>query len=816
MGGYDVVALVSGGKDSVMAAMLAESYGHRVVALGNLLPSDARVEELDSHCFQTVGHNAVEAYGELTGLPLFRRRLRGASRHTEMTYEVGAAECAGDEVEDLRALLAAVVAKMPSVRAVSAGAILSDYQRLRVEAVCSDLGLVSLAYLWQQPQSSVLDLICDSHVHAVLVKVAAMGLDPKKHLGATLADARPTLREIERAFGSHCAGEGGEFETLVLDCPLFKRARLSIEGPPVPEIVITSPDPYAPSGHLAVARAAAVAVAKPAAQRLAPGEVIDAGAGGAPAPRAARRGAAEAAEDARARGVVLGEAETHVFSGTDAAAAHVRARVPATHADDPAAAAAASAEAALRAAAAALGDAFGLSWPDVDYVQLCVRDMNTFAAVNAAYVRVVPTHSPPARACVELPLPEGVPATVEVFASRRRAAPDARRTRAGTRAAPAVAARAVALVLGAGMHRPVRAGGDAARAVPPRGKHRDGPGDPLDRRGGGGPGARGAARLAQRGGGGARRGERLGARRGGRDGVRGGLARRPGRERRLARGGRRARGGREERPVGRGAGRARRPAVGRGGGASPRSRRREGGEKRRRTRRRRPRRRRPRRRRPRRRRPRRVDPSRDPRARAPAPQGRRGGGPARASGRRRARRSPGEDVGVPRRRPRRRLGRRRRRRRRRRRGGASARRRVVSFDAERVGARFVENRWCFARAAVARGDVTAAAVAGAVEALGGALRAAGLGWEHAGTFRGYYAVPERSDASGEEKDILGCFDRLETETELAGWIRIGGESASPCALAPALAVGFGETRDAGLVLEVSAATRARCDGRGRT
>ena len=249
-----------------MAAMLAESYGHRVVALGNLLPSDARVEELDSHCFQTVGHNAVEAYGELTGLPLFRRRLRGASRHTEMTYEVGAAECAGDEVEDLRALLAAVVAKMPSVRAVSAGAILSDYQRLRVEAVCSDLGLVSLAYLWQQPQSSVLDLICDSHVHAVLVKVAAMGLDPKKHLGATLAETRPTLREIERAFGSHCAGEGGEFETLVLDCPLFKRAKLSIEGPPVPEIVVTSPDPYAPSGHLAVARAAAVAVAKPGAQ----------------------------------------------------------------------------------------------------------------------------------------------------------------------------------------------------------------------------------------------------------------------------------------------------------------------------------------------------------------------------------------------------------------------------------------------------------------------------------------------------------------------------------------------------------------------
>jgi diphthine-ammonia ligase len=814
MGGYDVVALVSGGKDSVMAAMLAESYGHRVVALGNLLPSDARVEELDSHCFQTVGHNAVEAYGELTGLPLFRRRLRGASRHTEMTYEVGAAECAGDEVEDLRALLAAVVAKMPSVRAVSAGAILSDYQRLRVEAVCSDLGLVSLAYLWQQPQSSVLDLICDSHVHAVLVKVAAMGLDPKKHLGATLADARPTLREIERAFGSHCAGEGGEFETLVLDCPLFKRARLSIEGPPVPEIVITSPDPYAPSGHLAVARAAAVAVAKPAAQRLAPGEVIDAGAGGAPAPRAARRGAAEAAEDARARGVVLGEAETHVFSGTDAAAAHVRARVPATHADDPAAAAAASAEAALRAAAAALGDAFGLSWPDVDYVQLCVRDMNTFAAVNAAYVRVVPTHSPPARACVELPLPEGVPATVEVFASRRRAAPERAPPRrslhvqslscwapacigpyaqAATRLGLCHLAGSIGMdpatlsIVGGGedpaleARRAWRSAAAVARAAG-NDLARDAVvatvfvvGSRAD------PDASAASRAADDALEAVARSDRwvaeLDAPGGPRSVEAGVRVPAPVDEKEEK--------SDEERDGGD------RDGGDRDGGD------RDGGD--------------------------RDGGDRDAwtplvtRVRVPRlpkdaavevqPVLLDGAGPGEAPAKTSASHvddraddsdddDDDDDDDA--------------------RGGASARRRVVSFDAERVGARFVENRWCFARAAVARGDVTAAAVAGAVEALGGALRAAGLGWEHAGTFRGYYAVPERSDASGEEKDILGCFDRLETETELAGWIRIGGESASPCALAPALAVGFGETRDAGLVLEVSAATRARCDGRGRT
>ena len=256
MGGFDAVALVSGGKDSVMAAMMAESYGHRVVALANLLPADVGVEELDSHCFQTVGHRAVAAYGELTGLPLFRRRLRGSSKHTEMTYEIGSSTSAGDEVEDLRALLAAVVEKMPTVRAVTAGAILSDYQRLRVEAVCADLGLVSLAYLWRQPQPLMLETMCASDVDAILVKVAAMGLIPAKHLGRSLAEMRPTLYRIEREFGSHCCGEGGEFETLTLDCSFFRRARLIIQpdDAPPPEIVVTSPDPYAPSGHLAVER----------------------------------------------------------------------------------------------------------------------------------------------------------------------------------------------------------------------------------------------------------------------------------------------------------------------------------------------------------------------------------------------------------------------------------------------------------------------------------------------------------------------------------------------------------------------------------
>lgn len=78
--------------------------------------------------------------------------LCGFHRHHKLSYSM----TPGDEVEDLFILLNEVKRQMPSISAVSSGAIASDYQRLRVENVCSRLGLISLAYLWKQDQSLLL------------------------------------------------------------------------------------------------------------------------------------------------------------------------------------------------------------------------------------------------------------------------------------------------------------------------------------------------------------------------------------------------------------------------------------------------------------------------------------------------------------------------------------------------------------------------------------------------------------------------------------------------------------------------------------
>ena len=64
--------------------------------------------------------------------------------------------------------------------------------------VCARLGLTSLAYMWHQPQARLLSCMVQDGVHAVLCKVAAMGLKPEKHLGKSLADMQPFLHSLRR------------------------------------------------------------------------------------------------------------------------------------------------------------------------------------------------------------------------------------------------------------------------------------------------------------------------------------------------------------------------------------------------------------------------------------------------------------------------------------------------------------------------------------------------------------------------------------------------------------------------------------------
>jgi diphthamide synthase (EF-2-diphthine--ammonia ligase) len=60
-------------------------------------------------------------------------------------------------------------------------------------------------------------------------QVAAIGLDPHKHLGKSIRQMQPLLRSLRDRFGCNVCGEGGEYETLTLHCPAFKHGRIVLD-----------------------------------------------------------------------------------------------------------------------------------------------------------------------------------------------------------------------------------------------------------------------------------------------------------------------------------------------------------------------------------------------------------------------------------------------------------------------------------------------------------------------------------------------------------------------------------------------------------
>ncbi|KAH9951666.1 hypothetical protein B0H21DRAFT_185984 [Amylocystis lapponica] len=244
------VALLSGGKDSCYNLLHCSRNGHHLVAAASLGPEHGK-EELDSYLYQTVGQDAIEFVARALDVPLYRRVISGAAVEQRSEYggrsptQNGGVQ--GDETEDLFMLLSTVKNAHPDILGVSVGAILSNYQRVRVEHVCRRLSLTPLCYLWQRDQAELLDEMINAGMEAVLIKVAGIGLTAK-HLGKTLAEMQQTLVKLNNLYGSHICGEGGEYESLTLDCSLFKYHIKLTET----EIVIHSDNDFATVAYLRI------------------------------------------------------------------------------------------------------------------------------------------------------------------------------------------------------------------------------------------------------------------------------------------------------------------------------------------------------------------------------------------------------------------------------------------------------------------------------------------------------------------------------------------------------------------------------------
>ena len=121
--------------------------------------------------FQTIGWNNIQLLADAMALPLFVGETDMVAKEEGKNY----LPSAGDEVEDLYMLLEKVKTEI-GVDAVCVGAILSDYQRVRVESVCLRLGLTPLAFLWRRDQAELLQEMVDTGMESILIKVTSRSL----------------------------------------------------------------------------------------------------------------------------------------------------------------------------------------------------------------------------------------------------------------------------------------------------------------------------------------------------------------------------------------------------------------------------------------------------------------------------------------------------------------------------------------------------------------------------------------------------------------------------------------------------------------
>ncbi len=132
-----------------------------------------------------------------------------------------------DELVDLQHALARMKSEQ-KISGLVTGAVASDYQKTRFDNMCHEIGLKTYAPLWHKIPRLLVENFLKSGFRIVLSAVAAKGLD-ESWLGRELTEQEwSRLERLSEVHGIHLTGEGGEYESFVLDAPNFSR-RIEIE-----------------------------------------------------------------------------------------------------------------------------------------------------------------------------------------------------------------------------------------------------------------------------------------------------------------------------------------------------------------------------------------------------------------------------------------------------------------------------------------------------------------------------------------------------------------------------------------------------------
>ena len=194
--------LFSGGKDSTYAAYLAKKNRYEISCLISIIS-----ENKESYMFHTPSISKTEKQSEAMNIPIIIQKTKGKKE---------------EELDDLKNAIKKAVKKF-KIEGIVTGAVESVYQASRIQKICNELNLECFNPLWQKNQIELLDNLIKNKFEVIITGVFAYPFD-EKWLGRKI-DKRfiEEIKKLNEKYKINPAGEGGEFETFVLNCPMFKR-----------------------------------------------------------------------------------------------------------------------------------------------------------------------------------------------------------------------------------------------------------------------------------------------------------------------------------------------------------------------------------------------------------------------------------------------------------------------------------------------------------------------------------------------------------------------------------------------------------------
>ncbi len=196
-----LAVLFTAGKDSCFALYRAKQYANIACCI------TLNAQNKYSYMFHTVNIELTKLASKALGIKQIVQKTTGQKEK---------------EISDLLKAIRKAI-KQYNIDGVVSGAIASTYQATRIQQVCNKLNIHCFNPLWCQDQITLLKQMLAAGFEVIITGIFAWPLT-QEWLGRKIDEkAIKELSKMQQQYKLNPSGEGGEIETLVLDCPLFKK-----------------------------------------------------------------------------------------------------------------------------------------------------------------------------------------------------------------------------------------------------------------------------------------------------------------------------------------------------------------------------------------------------------------------------------------------------------------------------------------------------------------------------------------------------------------------------------------------------------------